>query len=427
MNTKVVRIALLMPALLIALPAVADITIYQQNFDTYNDGTLLTDVPGWYNWTSYGGTSPVITGGKVTDVGVGKTYMALDMTDIFSYGNTQARIEFDLKSAEQLDYRFGPGTVTPGSQSAISNQSMGFEHGSGRLYHSNGGFDYGYQQFTNVTNPMQRHWVFDIAKAGTQYTWSATFDGTPLLDVTHVLGITDARGMNTMRFFTLGQVGYELDNILIKAIIAQTPANIVPTPGSPGALDLGLVAVSSISAPQTVTLNNLGQQSGNVTSVSLTGPFSFAAPVPGPTPYAIAGGGSAAYNIVLDPQTVPTNVPRGTPYTGTATFVTSSVTFTYDLTANVFAHAGDVTGDGQVSLLDYNVIKANFGAAYESGNHWADGDVNGDLQVGLLDFNIVKAHFGHTTGDGAAVTAVPEPATMSLLALAGLAALRRKR
>ncbi|MCY2926252.1 MAG: dockerin type I domain-containing protein [Planctomycetota bacterium] len=101
--------------------------------------------------------------------------------------------------------------------------------------------------------------------------------------------------------------------------------------------------------------------------------------------------------------------------------------FTYDLSATVVAHAGDVNGDGQVSLLDYNVIKANFGNAYESGNHWGDGDVNGDHQVGLLDFNIVKAHFGHTTGDGAAVTAVPEPATISLLALAGLAALRRKQ
>jgi len=89
-------------------------------------------------------------------------------------------------------------------------------------------------------------------------------------------------------------------------------------------------------------------------------------------------------------------------------------------------HPGDVNGDGQVSLLDYNVIKANFGNTYESGNHWTDGDVNGDLQVGLLDFNIVKAHFGHTSGD-VGVTAVPEPATMSLLALAGLAALRRKR
>ncbi|MCY2925444.1 MAG: dockerin type I domain-containing protein, partial [Planctomycetota bacterium] len=105
----------------------------------------------------------------------------------------------------------------------------------------------------------------------------------------------------------------------------------------------------------------------------------------------------------------------------------STDTLTLNVSGIVTFHPGDVNQDGQVGLLDYNVIKANFGASYGSGNHWTDGDVNGDLQVGLLDFNIVKAHFGHTTGDGAAVTAVPEPATMSLLALAGLAALRRKR
>ncbi|MCY2930387.1 MAG: PEP-CTERM sorting domain-containing protein [Planctomycetota bacterium] len=238
MSTKlygtVVVAASMFAVLLAGAPAQAGVVIYQQNFNSYSDGTLLTSLPGWYNWTSYGGASPVIVGGKVTDVGVGKTYMAFDMTDIFSYGNSQATIEFDLKSAEQLDYRFGPGTVTPGSQSSVSSQSIGFQHGSGRLYHTNGGFDYGFQQFTNVTNPMQRHWVFDITKAGTQYTWSATFDGTPLLDAPHVLNLTDARGMNTMRFYTLTTVGYELDNLVITAI---------PEPATMSLLVLGGLAL----------------------------------------------------------------------------------------------------------------------------------------------------------------------------------------
>ncbi|MCY2927877.1 MAG: Ig-like domain-containing protein, partial [Planctomycetota bacterium] len=62
-------------------------------------------------------------------------------------------------------------------------------------------------------------------------------------------------------------------------------------------------------------------------------------------------------------------------------------------TANLtVAIAGDVNLDGQVGLLDYNVIKANFGLI---GGDWQAGDLNGDGQVGLLDFNIVKAHFGN--------------------------------
>ncbi|MCY2927656.1 MAG: dockerin type I domain-containing protein, partial [Planctomycetota bacterium] len=195
-------------------------------------------------------------------------------------------------------------------------------------------------------------------------------------------------------------------------------ASFSASPASP--LDFGNVDVSTASTTQTVTLTNNGDTAGDVTGASITGAFVFAT-VPGTPTYSVAGHATAAYDIQLSAQTVP-----GT-YSGTASFVTATGTFDYTLTATVIAHAGDVNGDGQVSLLDYNVIKANFGAAYESGTHWAEGDVNGDLQVGLLDFNIVKAHFGHTTGDGAAVTAVPEPATMSLLALAGLAALRRKR
>ncbi|MCY2925944.1 MAG: dockerin type I domain-containing protein [Planctomycetota bacterium] len=200
---------------------------------------------------------------------------------------------------------------------------------------------------------------------------------------------------------------------------AVAPANFTATPASP--LAFGSIGVATASSPQTVTLTNTGGLPGDVTAASITGDFVFTIPLPGTPTYSVPGSGTAVYGIQLPAQTVPGS------YAGQATFTTSTGVFTYNLTATVFAHAGDVNGDGQVSLLDYNVIKANFGNAYESGNHWADGDVNGDLQVGLLDFNIVKAHFGHTTGDGAAVTAVPEPATLSLLALAGLAALRRKR
>ncbi|MCY2924576.1 MAG: dockerin type I domain-containing protein [Planctomycetota bacterium] len=86
---------------------------------------------------------------------------------------------------------------------------------------------------------------------------------------------------------------------------------------------------------------------------------------------------------------------------------------------------GDVNLDGQVGLLDYNVIKMNFGATNAT---WDMGDLNADGQVGLLDFNIVKANFGQALSDlgpflalspagGSTppVNTVPEPVSLALL------------
>lgn len=53
MNSKSVWILTTLAALLIAAPAVADIVLYQQNFDGYSDGTLLTAVPSWYSYGTY--------------------------------------------------------------------------------------------------------------------------------------------------------------------------------------------------------------------------------------------------------------------------------------------------------------------------------------------------------------------------------------
>jgi len=70
---------------------------------------------------------------------------------------------------------------------------------------------------------------------------------------------------------------------------------------------------------------------------------------------------------------------------------------------------GDATIDGKVDFADYLALEANFGAAGTGA--WNTGDFNADRKVDFSDYLILESNFG-------AASAVPEPTTLTLMALA---------
>jgi T5SS/PEP-CTERM-associated repeat protein len=82
------------------------------------------------------------------------------------------------------------------------------------------------------------------------------------------------------------------------------------------------------------------------------------------------------------------------------------------------AVSGDINLDGTVNIFDINSVSANWGTA------GPQGDANGDGIVNIFDINLISSNWGAT-----GVTAVPEPAGLTIAALAtlcGVAAFRRQ-
>jgi hypothetical protein len=67
-------------------------------------------------------------------------------------------------------------------------------------------------------------------------------------------------------------------------------------------------------------------------------------------------------------------------------------------------YGGDANLDGAVTILDFNLLAANFG---KSGQNWYNGDFDYDGTVGILDFNLLAASFGHDINTPSAPAQAP--------------------
>jgi len=105
---------------------------------------------------------------------------------------------------------------------------------------------------------------------------------------------------------------------------------------------------------------------------------------------------------------------------GMAAFAGGISGTSYEVVFNGFT-AGDANGDHRASLGDLSLMAGNWN---QSGKMWAEGDFNGDGTVSIGDLCMLA---GNWNWQLPASAPVPEPATLSLLALGALAVVRRRR
>jgi autotransporter-associated beta strand protein len=96
-----------------------------------------------------------------------------------------------------------------------------------------------------------------------------------------------------------------------------------------------------------------------------------------------------------------------------------------------YTYQGDINLDGQVDGSDLSIVFSNLGATVQPGNAWLLGDTNIDGIITPDDLMAIDANFGRGIGNPLAaqgiIAAVPEPTGLTLVATAGLLALRRRR
>ena len=96
----------------------------------------------------------------------------------------------------------------------------------------------------------------------------------------------------------------------------------------------------------------------------------------------------------------------------------------------LYGYAGDANLDGKVGLADLTALAQNWDTP--SGALWTQGDFSGDGEVGLADLTALAQNWDFNENDPPGsiegqVLVVPEPMTMSLLAIGGLAGVLRKK
>jgi hypothetical protein len=104
--------------------------------------------------------------------------------------------------------------------------------------------------------------------------------------------------------------------------------------------------------------------------------------------------------------------------------VVSTADVTYELNHYFLTSYGDADMNKATDFQDFQIL-LNHWQATGAGVGWATADFNGDGVVDFLDFQILL-NYWNPGGWNIAPSQVPEPASLTLILLGGLALLRRK-
>ncbi len=153
-------------------------------------------------------------------------------------------------------------------------------------------------------------------------------------------------------------------------------------------------------------------------------------PYPSTSPFTINDDQFEGTDSILIDVVIPTSGTYFIEVTGSSK-IGADVTGSYELYVMGFLPfptpflAGDLNADGFVGILDLNIVLGAWNDTVTAGS-LIDGDPNGDGFVGIADLNIVLGNWN--AGDPPLESAnIPEPATLALLGLGGVACVIRRR
>lgn len=166
------------------------------------------------------------------------------------------------------------------------------------------------------------------------------------------------------------------------------------TPSFDDGTDFGFVTQGSAGFVRTFTVRNDGSTTLNLANLTVPAGYTISNGLTS----SLAPGASDVIGIRLNATALGVK-------SGVVSFTSNDADespFTFSITGQVVI-PGDYNGNGEVTALDYNVWKANFG----SSNRAADG--NGDGTVNLADYTIWRDNLGASAG---AVSAIESPAAV---------------